>query len=317
MNKIKTLFATAILLVISLGTAQAQDINAAIEAYNNGATAAQEGNYPVALENLTRALELATALGEEGVSVVTDCKNLIPQLYFRQAKELAAAKNSAEALSVLEKATKTAQEYNDETGIVTEARDVASKIYNIMASDAFNAKDFAAALENYKKVLDFDPQNGAAYLRIGQASANLGKEDDALAAFEKAKEFGQEDNARKLLGSIFLKRAVSAQKSKDWAGTYEAAQKAADETDNVQAYKLIGLAAIELKKYPEALKAWEKVVADNPSAKDINNSFYRMAVVYEGLGDKASACTYYHKILNDPNFKSIAEYKIKTELKCE
>ena len=87
--------------------------------------------------------------------------------------------------------------------------------------------------------------------------------------------------------------------------------------DNVQSNKLLGLAAMELKRFPEALTAWEKVMRTDPDAKDINTTYYRLAVVNEALGNKAGACAFYNKILGDPNFKSIAEYKIKTELKCE
>jgi len=106
-------------------------------------------------------------------------------------------------------------------------------------------------------------------------------------------------------------------KNKDWEQVYQASGKAVEFADNVQSNKLLGLAAIELKRFPEALTAWEKVMRANPNAKDINTTYYRLAVVYEGMGDKANACAFYNKILNDPNFKSIAEYKIKTELKCE
>jgi len=119
------------------------------------------------------------------------------------------------------------------------------------------------------------------------------------------------------LASVFLKQAVSAQKNKNWEEVCDAAQKATEYADNVQANKLLGLAAMELKRFPQALQAWEKVMHANPNAKDINTTYYRLAVVYEGMGDKANACSYYKKIANDPNFKSIAEYKIKTELKCE
>lgn len=97
MKEIKILFA-ALLAVAYVNVLHAQDLNSAIEAYNLGATAAQEGNYISAIDNLNRALDLANVLGEEGLSVVEDCKNLIPQLYLRHAKELAAGGQGPESL---------------------------------------------------------------------------------------------------------------------------------------------------------------------------------------------------------------------------
>ncbi len=317
MKRFKTLCATVVLFIVCAGSLQAQDLNAAIEAYNLGATAAQEGNYTNAIEQLNKAMDLGATLGEEGASVVTDCKNLIPQLYLRQAKEMAANGDGDASLPVLDKAVETALAYGDASGIPEEVTDLKSKIYYIIANEAFGKKDFAQAIDNYKKSLEFDPSNGVAYLRLGQASANSGLEDEALIALDKAAEFGQEANAQRLSASIFLRKAVNAQKNKDWEQVYDASSKAIQYVDNAQSNKLLGLAAMELKRFPEALTAWEKVMKSDPQAKDINTTYYRLAVVYEGLGDKANACAYYNKILNDPNFKSIAEYKIKTELKCE
>jgi tetratricopeptide (TPR) repeat protein len=315
MKRAKILF-TTLLVVACTGFLQAQELNDAIEAYNLGATAAQEGNYVTAIEHLNRALDLGSALGEEGLSVVTDCKSLIPQLYLRQGKELAAGGQGPEALPFLDKAIETAYAYGLD-GIPEEANDLKSKVFYIIANEAFGSKDFGAAIESFQKVLELDPSNGIAYLRLGQASANSGKEEEAIIALEKAAELGQGANANMLLASIYLKQAVAAQKGKEWEQVFDAAQKATIYADNVQSNKLLGLAAMELKRFPEALEAWEKVMNADPGAKDINTTYYRLAVVYEGLGNKANACSYYKKIQNDPNFKSIAEYKIKTELKCD
>ncbi len=317
MKRFKIIFSTTLLVAACTVLLQAQDINTAIEAYNLGATAAQEGNYITAIEQLDRALELGNTLGEEGASVVTDCKNLIPQLYLRHAKDLASGGDSPSSLPFLDKAAQTALAYGDQTGIGAEVNDLKSKVYYIIANEAFGKKDFAGAIDNYKKVLELDPANGVAYLRLGQSAANSDMEEEAIAALQKAAENGQEDNARRLMASIYLKKAVGAQKNKDWDQVYQAAEKAAEYADNVQSNKLLGLAAMELKRFPEALTSWEKVMRTDPNAKDINTTYYRLAVVNEALGNKASACAFYNKILGDPNFKSIAEYKIKTELKCE
>lgn len=317
MNRIKTLLTTTIITLASFGFVNAQDVNAAIEAYNAGATAAQEENYVAAIEKLTNAMELASALGEEGASVVSDCKNLIPTLYLRQGKELAAAKNNTEALAVLAKASETATAYGDTNGVAAEAKEVCGKVYMAIANGAFNDKNFEEAIANYAQVLAIDPENGAAYLRSGLALLNTGKEEEAIATLEKAKAFGQEAAAAKQLGTFYLKKAVSAQKTKAWQNVYDNAKLSIAQNDAAQANKLLGLAAIELKKFDEALGAWTKVMESNPSAKDINTTYYRMAVSYEGLGQKGNACSYYKKLLSDPNFKSVAEYKIKTELKCE
>ncbi len=49
--------------------ANAQDINAAIEEFNQGNQALQSEDFPLAIQKYKTALEIATTLGEEGARV--------------------------------------------------------------------------------------------------------------------------------------------------------------------------------------------------------------------------------------------------------
>ena len=74
----KKLIATIAALVVALGAAWAQDLAAVTELYNAGAEAVSAGDKASALKSFEQALEQATALGEEGQEVATNCKNIIP-----------------------------------------------------------------------------------------------------------------------------------------------------------------------------------------------------------------------------------------------
>ncbi|MBR2437970.1 MAG: hypothetical protein IKB26_02915, partial [Bacteroidales bacterium] len=98
MKKIAKLFAvTAIALSVSVAV-NAQDLTQATELYNTAATALNEGNHAAALENFQKALSMADALGEEGATLATDCKNIIPKLYLQMGKEAANAKDMDKAI---------------------------------------------------------------------------------------------------------------------------------------------------------------------------------------------------------------------------
>ena len=213
MKEIKILFA-ALLAVAYVNVLHAQDLNSAIEAYNLGATAAQEGNYISAIDNLNRALDLANVLGEEGLSVVEDCKNLIPQLYLRHAKELAAGGQGPESLPFLDKASETALAFG-QGGITEEVTDLKSKVFYIIANEAFE-KDFAGAIENFNKVLNWILQRNC-LLASWTGFINSEQEEDGIAALEKQL-LGREASANRLLASVFLKRSRRRTENKDWEG---------------------------------------------------------------------------------------------------
>ena len=72
-------------LALTAGMASAQDINAALEVYNN-ALAQAEFDKEAALTGLKDALQQGIALGDEGAELVANCKNAIPSLTLSIAK---------------------------------------------------------------------------------------------------------------------------------------------------------------------------------------------------------------------------------------
>ena len=59
-----------------------------------------------------------------------------------------------------------------------------------VAAAAFAAEDWKAATESYQALTRAEPENGAAWFRLGRSRHALGKTDDAIAAYEKAKSVG-------------------------------------------------------------------------------------------------------------------------------
>ena len=104
--------------------------------------------------------------------------------------------------------------------------------------------------------------------------------------------------------------------AKNWAGSFENAQKSNDYNESGQSLKILGLSANQLKKFDDAISALEKYYAMDTNAKDKSSTLYNLATAYEGKGNNAKACGYYKQILTDPTYKQIAEYKVKTQLKC-
>ena len=82
----KKILATIATLVVALGTVSAQDLGAVTELYNSGAEAISTDK-SAALKSFEEALKLAEALGDEGQEIVTNCKNIIPNLKLSLAKD--------------------------------------------------------------------------------------------------------------------------------------------------------------------------------------------------------------------------------------
>ena len=315
MKQFRTFLAICVLSILSMGTVYGQDLTAATDAFNAGGAALNESNYPVAIESFNKALKMLEGLGEQGATMLAETKAIIPQIHLRYGKQFASANDIDNAVLQIKKAIETGTAYSA-TDVVKEATELLPQVLMADGNNLLNEGKYAEAIAEYNKVVAADPANGMAYLRIGMSEARLDNEAGAVAAFEKAITLGQKDDASKQLSTLYLKKSAAALKVKNWAAVLESAEKSNTYLESGQAKKLIGLSSVQLKKFDKAIAALESYYAEDTNAKDKSSTLYNLATAYEGKGNNAKACGYYKQLLNDPKYKPAAEYKVKTQLKC-
>ena len=300
MKKLILVLATALL---SAGIMSAQDLAQATEMYNNGANALTTGDKKSALEYFQKAYEMGKAIGDEAEELVKNCKQAIPTVMLSMAKELSNNKEYDNALERLQAAITVAKDF-----AVSEVEEEATSLLpqiELMkdmdaANDAFNAKDLAGAAALYNKVVEADPSNGPASIRLVQCLANAGKIDEAKAALATAEANGQGENAKKVIGGALLKVAASDLKEKKFAEALANAVQVNDYMENAQAYLVAGQASQQLKKNADAIKYFEQYLAAAPTAKNANAITFTVGALYQGAGNKAKALENYKKVVNDP-----------------
>ncbi len=170
------------------------------------------------------------------------------------------------------------------------------------ANDAFNAKDLTGAAALYNKVLEADPSNGPASIRLVQCLANAGKIDEAKAALATAEANGQGENAKKVIGGALLKVAASDLKEKKFAEALANAVQVNDYTENAQAFLVAGQASQQLKKNADAIKYFEQYLEAAPNAKNANAITFTLGALYQGANNKTKALENYKKVVNDPKW---------------
>ena len=302
MKKIAKFFAVmAVALSFSL-SASAQDMAQATEMYNAAIEAYGNGDATAALDGFQKALAAAEALGEEGATLVNDCKNVIPKVYLKLGKDAFNAKDFTKAVEFLANAEKLATEAAQEE-TVADVKEVMPQVFLASGNALLNEKKFAEAAAEYQKAIDLNGENGVAWLRLGMCKSNGGDVEGAVAAFAKASEFGQKAAADKQLGNIYGKAAQAAYKAKNFEGTLENVLKA-NEYGFTKLNVYGGMAAFNLKKYDQCISLLE---GDNST-----NAKYYLARAYEAKGNNAKACENYKAIVSDKNFGAYATSKVGT-----
>ena len=274
--------------------------------YNAGAEAVTNGDKEGALKSFEQAYALATALGEEGEEVATNCKSVIPNLALSIAKDLIRESQFDEAVTKLAAAAEIAKKYESEEA-APEALELIPQVKMSKAGTLLNAKDYDGAAAAYKEVLDADPANGNAALRLGVALSGAGKLDEAKAAFEQAAANGQEATANKQLGNIYLKEAAAALKAKKYADAVTAAVKVNDFTENAQAWQIAGQASQLAGKNSDSIKYFEKYLEAAPKASNAGAIAFTLGALYQQAKNTAKAREFYGKAVSDARYGAEAK----------
>ncbi|MBO4585151.1 MAG: tetratricopeptide repeat protein [Bacteroidales bacterium] len=306
----KRLFVAIAALALSSALASAQDYNAGIEAFNAGATAL-ETSKTEALANFRAALaQFEACEEEEAAEQVSKCKEIIPGIILSIAKEQINGSEYDAAVGTLAEATSVATEYGAEN-VVAEAAELLPNVYMRKGSSLIKAKEFAGAVEAFKEVIKLSPEDGQAYLLLGQATLQTGDMDGAIAALKNAAQFGQEAKANKLLSTTFLKKGQALFKAGKNDDAIAALQESNSYAESANAYKLIAAALTKSGKAKEAIDAYKKYLEVDPNAKDAADVMFTIAASAQKAGDKATAKEYYQKLAGT-KYAAQAEAQLKT-----
>jgi len=301
----KKFIATLATIVVALGSAFAQDLAAVTELYNSGAEAISTDKAG-ALKSFEAALSLADALGEEGQEIVANCKNIIPNLRLSLAKDLVKASQFDEAIAALQELEKVAEAY-EALDVLNEATTLIPQVKMSKANNLYKAKEYDAAAAAFQEILDAEPTNGNAAFYKGAALVGAGKNAEAIAAFELAAANGQEANANKQIGNLYLKEAANALKAKKYADAVTAAAKVNDYTENAQAWQIAGQASQAAGKNNDAIKYFEKYLAAAPDASNAGAIAYTVGALYQQAKNNAKAKEFYTKAASDPKYGAEAK----------
>ncbi len=307
MKKIVTLLAA---LALTAGVAFAQDLNAALETYNTALSLA-ENDKAAALDGLKEALKQGEALGDEGAELVGNCKNAIPPLMLSIAKSHI---NDGEFDAALENLTATeaaAKEY-DNPDVLFEIPDLFITVYNRRGSKLFADKNFEAALADFAKVLEANPEDGQTHLKSAIALQSLGKVDEAVEAYKLAAANGKDKQANPRIAKIFQQKAILAQKAGKFADAIEAMNTANEYVESAGNFRSLGVLYSKMGKVKEANEAYVKYLELDPKAKDAEDVKYTIAASAQKIGDKATAREYYNQLLSSAKYAEAAKQQLAT-----
>lgn len=269
----------------------------------------QNGDFQNALAGFQDALSLAQTCGEEGFSLVTTCKNIIPKTMRAIARKALAAGDYDKAVASLNDVIDFAGEYGDSQS-ASNAKAIIPQILSKKAGTLLDAGKFEDAAQACNEALAVDPANGIAALRLGMALEAMGNYWNAVDAYKAAAENGQSKNAAGRLGKCYLSRALEELKSNDFSAAVKDAVSSYEYVPNPQTLQIAGNASMMSGNRVDAIKYFEKYLAETPSADNFGQMAYVVGALCQENGDNAKALEFFGKAASDPTYGSDAKKAI-------
>lgn len=147
-----------LLLVISFmgAVAIAQDRNAVVAAYNEGAKAVKT-DVKAAVESFEKAITIADQVGESADDLKQKAKQILPGLYFKVAYNNLNEKKPAQEIIQSAKAAIAACDKYDSKSNRANAEKVLVQGYNIMGGEYFAKEEYENALTTFDSLLSVNP----------------------------------------------------------------------------------------------------------------------------------------------------------------
>ena len=322
--RVKTVKQLFLMGIFVLGTmlVSGQNINDAIQGYNNAATNYKQ-DPEKALQDIQSALQIAEQLGEEGAEIKQKCEELIPTIYFQLAMAKYKAKDLQATLDNLEKAEETAIKYND--GVTkTRVEKTLPRLYNTMGNTRFRENKFDEAIANYGKAIKLDPNFIDPYLGTALAYEELKNEGKMVEYLNLTIDFGSKNNdttnvekAKTKGKAYFLKKADEAQNANKLNDVVEFLEMALTfDGDDYDIYRSMTINYSKLERWNDAIEYGNKALQlVKGTAEDKAELYFLIATAYHKLGNISEACEAY-KNAAFGTFKPNADYQIQ-QLKCQ
>jgi hypothetical protein len=322
MNIMKLIAGMIVISALFGVSLSAQDRNAVITHYNEGAKAMQT-DVPAAIAAFENVIVVAGQVGETADDLKQKAIQVLPGLYYKLA---ATAYNEKKPSSEIIQAARTAYAMADKYGSAAH-KENSNKIlvngYYRMASDFFTANDYDNALLAFDSVLTLNPDHIASIYN----KALIYKNQDSAAAFEEnidlflGKLVPEKDNDKAVTAKgVALEYFRAAGSKANAANNLDEAlgllNRAAKYGDDKTLFYFFADVYNKQNNFTSGAEYAQKGLdLETGDAEAKAMFYYQLAVAQVGKGETSAACASFKNALYGP-FAEAAKAQ-RTNLKCE
>lgn len=291
----KKFFVTAAVLIAALA-ANGQTPDELVLKYNDAMAKAQAKDFAGAATVLEEVVKTGEGSTDEAVTaVVTDAKNMLPQLWFMVGGTLVNQKKVDEGVVYLEKAANAG--FNNAKGVL-------GQIYKAQAGLAFNNKEYEKAAEIYAKAFEVAPLDQEVAITLAESYARADKPTESFELFRKliASKVWPIEGIQSRFANTLLVRANEIAAAEPAAAIDLLAEAVDNDSTNATAWLLLMKTASDSGNNNKVIEFGERAAtALAADAARKSTAYFQLGVAYAKAGNNAKAIEAYGKVTAGPN----------------
>lgn len=185
------------------------------------------------------------------------------------------------------------QDWKDEETFYTLTVKDAPDSWRVHANLGFmyvGRKEFDKAIEPLQRSVNLYPFAATNYVGLGRAYEGLGRDQDAIAEFEKALLISpRAPGAHRHLAQLYMKMGV-----KERAALHYETIPREDRLQAILSHLAAGDRHMEARQYPEAVKAYQQAIENSPADADLRS---KLGLAFAAMGDREGARQEYERAL--------------------
>lgn len=286
-------------------SAQAQTPAEVVGKFNEAAALVTGGKYAEAIPVLNAVVDMGLKAGPDAMTTVQDAQKLLPACYFRTGLGDAKAGKLEDAINDFTKAMELGELHGDMASM-NNAKTMISKVYTMMAANAFNSKDYVKAAEIFAKGYAANPTDTELGLNLAMSYCEMGE-------VTKGETIYKEIIALEERHSKYKDAAATAREKLSYYLMLDAA-KAAKDGNNDDVFKIIDQVIAINPASPEAnlmrlqtatnMKNWDMVIENGEAAAAAqttpelkSEAYFLLGAAYQNKENKVKAIETYKKVV--------------------
>ena len=289
--------------------------------YNEAVALIQDKKYVEAINVLNQTVEMGFNAGGDAAETVQKAQKLIPTCRFRVGLGMCSKGQFEAAITELNTAIQEGELYGD-SKIVRQSKELIGKAYTALGANAFNAKDYAKAVEVFAKGYEVNPNDTSLASYLAESYCEMGDLTNGISIYKNiialesrhSKYKDAADKARAKVSYYLTLKASETAQAGQAADAYALLDQILEvDPNNASAHMLRLQLATNAKDWAKIIEWGEASIAAQTTPEQQADACFLLAVAYDSTDQNDKAIEVYRRVTTGDNAAAAAARIVELE----